>query len=113
MRNLILVVILFITACQQSNRNETDVRWSENGKDSVVYIQHRNEDGSNTNFYMNYLLYRSLFDNGGYGRVNGYYQTHPQEFSQASQSLYNNYKPAIKSYSSSPSRSYSTPSVEI
>lgn len=114
----LLLSIVFLSCKQNKPQSTSEVQWSENQKDSVVYVNHQNSDGSFSNFYMNYLLYQNLFRSGGYGAVNNYYQSNPSEFSN--QSRYSSYKDrsVLKSEKSnintpvsysSPSRSYSAP----
>ncbi len=86
-----LLVSIIVLSCKQNKpQSSSELQWSENQKDSVVYVNHQNGDGSFSNFYMNYILYRSLFGQGGYGAVNNYYQSHPAEFSNKSR--YSSYK---------------------
>ena len=127
MKNLLFICLLavtFFSACKKNKQTSHETQWSSDKKDSVVYVNYRQQDGSFSNFYMNYMLYSMLFRQGGYGSVYNYYQQHPSEFSN--QSRYSNYrssssfsssnnhnsssyKPSSNSYSS-PSRSYSSPS---
>ena len=124
-----LIATVFL-ACKEKQQSSHEVQWSGNAKDSVVYVNHQNQDGSFSNFYMNYLLYSTLFRQGGYSGVNSYYNSHRSEFSN--QSRYHNYtnykKNNINSNSvnstpsrilnnsnitptkCTPSKSYSTPS---
>lgn len=120
---LSLLLVITLLSCKQNTQQSTsEVQWSGNQKDSVVYVNHQNNDGSFSNFYMNYLIYQTLFRQGGYTSVNNYYRSHPAEFSN--QSRYSDYKdrsyftkpdrtPSYKPSSnslSSPNRSYSAPS---
>lgn len=114
MKKLLLPVIalsLFFAACN-SNRKPVqshEVVWNEKGKDSVVYVQVPREDGSFTNFYMNYLLFNSLFRSGGYTSINNYYTGHRHDF--ADQSRYSGYSrgysPSYNSHVNSNSSNYS------
>lgn len=111
MKQLIIICTLAIalfTSCAQRDSYH-DTVWSPDKKDSAVYVNYRQEDGSFTRFYMNYMLYSMLFNNGGYNNVYNYYRTNPGL--HASQSRYTSYRSAsnfASSYgSSSPSRSRS------
>lgn len=133
MKNLFfLATAIFMISCStnswdsesayQGSSQGHEIRYGPN-KDSVVYVQTSN--GSNSsNFFINYLLFRTLFSSGGYSNVYNYYQTHPTEFTRSSQSTYSSYKPKVETRSyvkpkssssyTSPSRktkyNYSTPS---
>lgn len=129
-----LIATVFL-ACKKEQKTSHEIQWSGNAKDSVVYVNHQNQDGSFNDFYMNYLLYSTLFRQGGYSGVNSYYNQHRSEFNNQSKYYnYSGYKRNAKSsnpsrvlnssnitYSlpsktittpskSTPSRSYSTPS---
>lgn len=122
MKKVIFICFLGATvflACEDNRETSHEIQWSSDKKDSIVYVNYRQQDGSFSNFYMNYVLYSMLFKQGGYGSVYNYYQQHPTEFN--TQSRYSNYKPyssPSKSYlspirhfgsPSSPSRNYSSP----
>ena len=83
-----LIAIVFL-ACKEKQQTSHEVQWSGNAKDSVVYVNHQNQDGSFSNFYMNYFLYSTLFRQSGYSGVNSYYNSHRSEFNN--QSRYENY----------------------
>lgn len=121
--------ILFLFSCG-TRQTGHETRWNENGKDSVVHVQYVNDNGQVSSFFMNYLLFRTLFSSGGYSSVYNYYTSHPSEFQGSNYNNYRNYNyssnPTTQSYSSpsrsnsnngfssgsssSPSRSYSSPS---
>jgi len=110
-----LLVVITLAACNMKQPSQHEAQWSQNGKDSVVYVQYRDENGSMTDFYMNYLLFNSLFRSGGYSACYNYHVNHPQ----SRPASYSSYRPRNESgssshsasnSSSSPSRSYSSPS---
>lgn len=95
---VLMTSLLFVfTACNdtggsgsQSTYNTEDasghtVNWSPDGKDSAANITYVNDNGSTSHFWMNYLLFRTLFDRGGYNGCYNYYTTHPTEFNNTSQ----------------------------
>lgn len=121
MKKIILFIfsaILIFTACKQKQTG-SDVQWSPDRKDSVVYVNYQRQDGSFSNFYMNYMLYSMLFRQGGYGSVYNYYESHPSEFYNQ-RSRYSGYRSnsyftnrnGSSSYSSG-TRSYSSPSRSV
>ena len=88
--------------------SDHEVRYSGDGKDSVVYVQNNN-GMSTSGFFMNYLLFRTLFGNGGYTNVQNYYQNHPTEFNNEKQySSYRERTPRITT--KAPTKTYSSPS---
>ncbi len=121
-------MIITIASCNRPPETTShEAQWSSDGKDSVVYVHYRNDNGSFTDFYMNHLLFNMLFNQGGYGSVYNHYHTYPQTYAAPSQTAYRNYSnensptyKASKSYSSpsssrpvgssSSSKSYSSPS---
>lgn len=123
MKKLIVLFSLFIVCLLSSCAPKTsthEVQWSGDGKDSVVQVEHYDQQGNMSSFFMNYLLFRMLMSQGGYNHVYTYYQGHHSEFSHPER--YHNYSsrndPRVTSYSSksgytSPSRSsgsYNSPS---
>lgn len=114
MKNLIVIlsVIVILISCSEKKESSWEAKYSPDGKDSVVNVNYVDNSGNQNNFFMNYLMFRMLFGNGGYQSVNNYYTTHKMEFS--SPSSYSNYKPKptySSSSSSSPVRGYSSPST--
>ncbi len=110
---LLSVAFIFLISCTNQPDSTHEVRYSKDGKDSVVYVQSY-ENGQQNNFFMNYIMFRMLFGNGGYTNVYHYYEGHPYIRSYASN--YNSYSmnntpiSVRKSTSSSYYRSYSSPS---
>ena len=105
------VVTTFLSSCSTASTSNHETVWSSDGKDSVVNVVYVDNDGNQSNFFMNYLLFRNLYGSGGYSNVYNYYQNNPSQF--ASTSSYTNYKPKETSPSrsyTSPSRSFSSPS---
>lgn len=68
----------------QSVNNSYQAQWSPDGKDSVVYVNYQKSDGSFVDFYINYLIFRSIFGNNGYQGVYTYQQQHPTSSSSYS-----------------------------
>lgn len=99
-----LVSVLFLSSCERQNNHQA--QWSSDGKDSVVYVEYINSNGSLTSFYMNYMLFNSLFRQGGYGACYSYYNNYPERFVNTS-SKYSNYR---YDYSNRLKKSYSSPS---
>lgn len=108
--SLSIMGAIFFSSCQTSSESTHKEVWSADGKDSVVNVQYVDNNGQSSNFFMNYLLFRSLYNSGGYPNVYHYYQSNPSQF--ASTSNYTSYKPRTSSSSeySSGSSSYSSPS---
>ena len=106
MKKLIIlsVILMSLVSCRQEEKSSHQMKWSNDQKDSVVYVNYRGEDGQMNSFFMNYLMFRMLFNNGGYSSVNNYYSSHRSEFSNYSK--FGNYgEKKITLSSSSPSRS--------
>jgi hypothetical protein len=83
-RLLLLLSIVGLFACNdestQSESTSHEQRWSSDGKDSVVYVRYKDENGSWVNFYMQYLLFNSLFNNGGYNACYNHYRSNPAQY---------------------------------
>lgn len=100
-----LLLVAMISCSPDKPKSSSEVQWNSSKNDSVVYVNYQREDGSFTNFYMNYILYSMLFNRGGYNGVYNYYNTHSSEFSN--QSKYSNYS-RVNSPSYYPSKTIST-----
>lgn len=107
---LSILTISLLFACNNGEQTGHETVYSENGKDSVVKVQYVQADGSSSNFFMNYLLFRSLMGGGGYSNVYHYYQSHPAEFTTSSHSTYSRYTPPQPKVDHSSSSSSYTPS---
>lgn len=106
MKKLLLAIVCFsFISCESSSDHE--VRYSPDGKDSVVYVNYRDDNGNMQNFWMNYMIFSMLMHQGGYGSVYNYYHSHPNP--HYNPTIYQNYKTSSRTYSS-PSRTYS-PSI--
>jgi len=112
----LLLSILFF-ACKQNYNPQHQVGWSQNGRDSAVYITKANPDGSFNNFWMDYYLFNNLFRSGGYPAVYNYHDNNPGYFRSSRNRNYsqysNDYSPS-KTVSgtlsgSTINRSYSSP----
>jgi len=83
-----------------SNDSETtwhELRYSPDKKDSVVYVHYVDDSRTVTDFYINYLLFNSLFNNnGGYNSV---YQNYNNTSDHYEPHIYNNYRPLSNSSS--------------
>lgn len=105
-----IILALLLVSCRQADRHER--QWSDNGKDSVVYVQAYDNNGNMMQYYMNYLLFQSLFNSGGYNACHSYYRSHPGEFT--TQYRYTSYRSRdaqpTASATTSKSSSYSSPS---
>lgn len=73
MKKLLLLILLI--ACNGGLTSTHEVRYSPDGKDSVVYVQYY--DGSQYNsLYMVPEQFDHLYDEGGYEQVYDYYLGH-------------------------------------
>lgn len=95
MKKLIVLFFIVVAACnqtptyvQQPAQPYHEIRVDPNTGQQVVYVQQA--DG--TNYFLDYLLFNSLFNSGGYGSVYGYYNTHTTIVRNYS-THYNTYKP--------------------
>lgn len=70
-----MAAVCFSSCNTDDNRYET--RYSADGKDSVVYVHYRDNNGNYQDFWMNYLIFKSLYNNGGYANCYTYYHSHP------------------------------------
>lgn len=78
MKKLLLIIAVFsvLLSCNSdSSSSGHEAQWSPDGKDSVVYVRYQNDNGSFSNFYMNYLLFNTLFNRGGYSECYHYYNS--------------------------------------
>jgi len=116
--SFVLLLSALFFACKQNYNPQHEVGWSQNGRDSAVYITKANPDGSYSNFWMDYLLFNNLFRSGGYPAVYRYHDNNPGHFRSSRNRNYsqysNDYSPS-KTVSgtltgSSVKRSYSSPS---
>jgi hypothetical protein len=73
MKKLLLLILL--TACNGGLTSTHEVRYSPDGKDSVVYMMYYDGKQYN-NVYMTPLQFNGLFDEGGYEGVYDYYISH-------------------------------------
>lgn len=114
----IAVAALFLSSCVSKPQSSHEVRWSEDKHDSVVYVNHYDNNGNMSSFFVSYLVFHTLFNQGGYGTVHNYYSNHRTELA-GNQSQWSSYKPRANTYSSPSSkssssynstRSYSSPS---
>lgn len=100
--------IMLLSSCNTGVQSSHTAEWSPDGKDSVVNVTYVNDNGDQSSFFMNYMLFHTLFNNGGYSNVYRYYQGHPVEFTNYTPAKYSNYSqkytPKTSSYYSSPSR---------
>ena len=108
---ILAISLVGLSSCQQRESSYA-VQWSPDQKDSVVYVQHYDQSSNRyDDFYMNYFLYRSLFQSGGYSNVYNYYQQHPTEFqNEYRYSSYSSSNSPLRNSSVSNNNSYSSPS---
>jgi len=113
---MLLFMVMIFGSCSQRPQYSSQPFYNEQGQ-QVMYV----DRGDGTSFLMDYILYSTLFRQGGYNAVNNYYHTNPNQFTNISK--YSNYYPknsngtlnktiSANTYSS-PSRStnsYSSPS---
>lgn len=136
---LLCAVIMFGCRGCASDESRHETRYSADGKDSVVYVHYRDNNGQYQDFFLNYLMFRTLFGGGGYSgysachnyynsnpapRINNYHtyvvredrssnytrSTGNSSSSSSSKSFWNSGNKSSGSSYSSPSRSYSSPS---
>lgn len=118
-----LVLGLFFSSCQPEKPMQS---WHEkrySGSDSTVYVRYVDDNGQQQSFFMDWLLFNSLYSHGGYNNCYSYYHTHPAYFNSPRYRSYNTYSsPVIINHnthnyigngstgSTNPGRSYSSPS---
>lgn len=73
MKKILLLILL--TACNSGFDSRHEVRYSPDGKDSVVYMMYFDGRQFN-NVYMNCQQFDVLYDDGGYEAVYDYYLGH-------------------------------------
>lgn len=73
MKQLLIIFLLFaLLSCKDTNH---EVRYSPDGKDSVVYVSYY--DGRQfTTFYMGYGQFKAVYDEEGYEGCYDYYREH-------------------------------------
>jgi len=137
---LALAIIVSLSSCtgcsSEPQVSSYETRYSPNG-DSTVYVHYVDNSGRDQSFFMDYLLFSTLYAHGGYGSCYGYYNNHPGYFHSPRYQSYSSYHTktvinnhysnsssnnrsrisspsspnrSTSSYKSSPSRSYSSPS---
>lgn len=75
MKKIIYIAMVALASCNDSLPTTHEVRYSDDGKDSVVYVKYF--DGKQYNeIYMNYQQFEVLFNEDGYEGVNDYYMSH-------------------------------------
>jgi hypothetical protein len=94
---LAVAIIISLSSCagcsSEPQVSSYETRYSPNG-DSTVYIHYVDNSGRDQSFFMDYLLFSTLYAHGGYGSCYGYYNNHPGYF----------HSPRYQSYSSYHSR---------
>jgi len=99
-RLVILIAIIGLFACNdESDTSSHEQQWSSNGKDSVVYVRYRDDNGNWVDFYMQYMLFNSLFNSGGYSACYNHYRSNPTQY--YSNNYYTSYHPRTSSIKSS------------
>jgi hypothetical protein len=112
-RLLLFIAIAGLFACNGDVDTSHEAQWSKDGKDSVVYVRYKDDNGNWVNFYMQYLLFNSLFNQGGYNACYNYHRTH--EMPSYYQNRYTSYRPRVQKTETStghhtPAKSNSSPS---
>lgn len=116
---MLLTLTLFTISCKQNDsirqeisKVEEDIKknkeWSTTKQGDVVYV-----DNGSDSFFMNYLLYQTLFNRGGYPAVHNHYISTPSLQSEQStlRSTYNKSSYSSSFVSSKPTvNNVSTPS---
>ena len=99
-----------LASCEESPppTSSYETRWSDDKKDSVVYVNYVNQDGGQSSFFMNYLLFHTLFSRGGYGAVYNHYTTSPS--ARLNNAHYSNYSPHRSTSDGTWKDTYSSPS---
>jgi hypothetical protein len=94
-RLLLLLAIVALFACNDESTegaaSSHEQQWSADGKDSVVYVRYKDDNGNWVNFYMQYLLFNSLFNSGGYNACYNHYHSNPAQYYNVSH--YSSYRP--------------------
>lgn len=113
-RLLTILTISALFACNGDAEPSHEAQWSKDGKDSVVYVRYKDESGNWVNFYMQYMLFNSLFNSGGYNACYNHYRSNPTHYTN--HNFYSSYTPRSSSVSASatghhtPVKSTSSPS---
>lgn len=106
-----LLIAFMASSCNNYQHSPShEVMWSQDKKDSVVYVRYYDNASNNwIQYYMLYNLFFSHYNSGGYTAVNNYYTVHKSDFSNTSKySSYSTFsRTSPKAYSSP---SYSSPS---
>jgi hypothetical protein len=101
---LVSVTLFMFTGCAGDD-NRHEVRYSADGKDSVVYVHYRDDNGRYNDFFMNYLMFQTMFGNGGSsGYTNVYHHYHANNTNTA-------YYPAAHSYTNYKARETENPII--
>lgn len=112
MKKIVLVlslVSLIVFSCSEEPQkpiSSHELRLSGDNKDSVVYVSYVDPNGHQNNFFLNYLMFRTLFANGGYSNCYNYYYSHVRDLPTTN--YYSSYKP-VQTVSNNSTRSYSSP----
>jgi hypothetical protein len=107
---IIIAALFLVVSCEQSPPQGAyhEVRIDPVTGQQVVYVQQA--DG--TNYFLDYVLFNSLFNSGGYGSVYGYYNTHTV-YIRSYSTHYSNYRPSSRYYGKTQDRAFrpSSPSM--
>lgn len=106
MKYIVLSIMLcMMFSCAPSSNHE--VRYSPDNRDSVVYVQYVDQNGNSQEFWMNYLIFSTLMQRGGYSNVYNYHQSHYRTDPgyNYNVSRFQNYRPPVYYNSPSPSNS--------
>jgi hypothetical protein len=79
----IVLFTMVMLGCSQQQTTSHEVRYTDNGQDSVVYVHYYDQNqGLWVNYYMEYLIFMNLYDMGGYRSVYGYYNQHAYDINR-------------------------------
>lgn len=89
---MLTIVTLFTISCKDNDSVVQDTvkkEWTSERQGDVVYVKN-----GNNSFFMDYLLYTSLMNRGGYNSVSNHYYLHSNELANQSnlKSKYTTYK---------------------
>ena len=88
---LFLSSLVIFSACSPDN-SSYETRYSDNG-DSTVYVRYIDDRGNDHSFFMDYVLFSTLYNHGGYNSCYGYYNTHRSYYDDYHYNKYNGYRP--------------------
>jgi hypothetical protein len=115
------IIYSLLTSCGRQD-SSYDLQYSNDGSDSVVYVHYYDPQGNYQQFWMDYVMFQTLYNSGGYDRVYHYYYTTPYyrtpaysyryhrystDYVPRTSRYYNRYHSGYSSSNTSPARRYS------